>query len=156
MSLKFHYLADCPEQVATVIRWWSEVWADRMGSDLSVAEAQLRQSLNKTQLPIHLLAFQNGIPVATAALKFQELDQLYPDYQYWLGSVFVAKRYRNSRIASDISMKIVELARSRGLPHLYLQTINLNGGLYSGLGWKPVEKFSYKDEETLLMLKTLG
>jgi hypothetical protein len=49
-------------------------------------------------------------------------------------------------------MKVISLAKDRGLPHLYLQTANLNGGLYTSLGWEPVERFFYNNEESLLML----
>jgi hypothetical protein len=51
-------------------------------------------------------------------------------------------------------MQIVSLAKNMGLPHLYLQTSNLSGGLYASLGWQPVERFFYHNEETLLMLNT--
>jgi GNAT superfamily N-acetyltransferase len=98
----------------------------------------------------------NGIYVGSAALKLQELGDVYPSNKYWLGSVFVMEQYRGSRIASAMTMKIVKIARERNLPHLYLQTINLSGGLYSELGWQVIEQFNYKDEDTLLMMKALG
>lgn len=128
------------------------MWSDRLGPDLGAVEAQLAQSLSKTTLPVHLLAYLNEVPVGTAALKYQEIETLYPDCYYWLGSVFVDPRFRGSKVATELTMKIVSLAKGRGLPHLYLQTANLSGGLYASLGWKPVERFFYNDEESLLML----
>jgi len=153
--MQFEYLADHPDLVPQVIAWWHTVWADRMGSDLSALEQQLRASLNKEQLPIHILATQDGEPIGTAALKLQEIAELYPDKQFWLGSVFVQESHRGDRIASEMTMKIVELAQARALPHLYLQTVDLSGGLYASLGWEPVEQFTYRGVETLLMCKNL-
>jgi GNAT superfamily N-acetyltransferase len=154
MSLSYKFLHDQPNETRTVINWWNTVWSDRLGSDLDGAEQQLAQSLSKTELPIHLLAYFDDVPVGTAALKHQEMETLYPDCYYWLGSVFVDPRYRGSKVASDLTMQIVSLAKSRALPHLYLQTADLSGGLYASLGWKPVERFSYNGEETLLMLNS--
>lgn len=131
------------------------MWASQMNPDLNAAEIELTQSLSKSSLPIHIIAFENLIPVGSAALKLQELDDVYPECQYWLGSVFVDKHFRGGKIASALTMHVVELANSMSLPHLYLQTSKLNGGLYAQLGWKPLEKFSYKGEKTLLMLKSL-
>lgn len=154
MSLSYQFLYDRPDETKTVINWWNTVWSDRLGPDLGAVEAQLAQSLSKTTLPIHLLAYLNEVPVGTAALKHQEMETLYPDCYYWLGSVFVDPHYRGSKVASDLTMQIVSLAKSHDLPHLYLQTADLSGGLYASLGWKPVERFSYNGEETLLMLNS--
>lgn len=154
MSLSYQFLYDRPNETRTVINWWNTVWSDRLGPDLDGVEQQLVRSLSKTELPVHLLAYLDEVPVGTAALKHQEMESLYPDCYYWLGSVFVDPRYRGSKVASELTMQIVRLAKGRGLPHLYLQTANLSGGLYASLGWKPVERFFYNDEETLLMLNT--
>lgn len=154
MSLSYQFLYDRPNETRTVINWWNTVWSDRLGPDLEGVEQQLVRSLSKTELPVHLLAYLDEVPVGTAALKHQEMESLYPDCYYWLGSVFVDPRYRGSKVASELTMQIVRLAKGRGLPHLYLQTANLSGGLYASLGWKPVERFFYNDEETLLMLNT--
>lgn len=155
LKLEFEYLADRPQDVPLVIDWWRTVWSDRMGSDLELARDQLRSSLSKTELPIHLLATLDGIPVGTVALKQHELADVFPDYHYWLGSVFVEQGVRGTQIATQMSLHIVELARRLNLPHLYLQTISLTGGLYAKLGWEPVMEFTHNEEHALLMLRTL-
>ena len=154
MQLEFAYLADHPDLVPTIIRWWDTVWSDQIGA-IEQAEKILRDSLNPGELPIHILAYLDGELVGSAALKDQELAKLYPDYHYWLGSVFVHAPHRGHKIASALSDRIVELARERHLPHLYLQTQNLQGGLYAKLGWQPVEEFEYRGQRGLLMLRQL-
>jgi GNAT superfamily N-acetyltransferase len=155
LKLEFEYLADRPQDVPLIIDWWRTVWADRMGSDLELARDQLLSSLSRTELPIHILATHDGIPVGTAALKQHELAEVFPDYHYWLGSVFVEEGVRDGRIATQMSLHIVEMANRLHLPHLYLQTIRLNGGLYSKLGWEPVAEFTHMREHALLMLRKL-
>ncbi|MEX0963261.1 MAG: GNAT family N-acetyltransferase [Pseudohongiellaceae bacterium] len=154
-TLEFEYLADRPELVPLVIDWWRTIWADRMGEDMELAIEQLRSSLSTTELPIHILALLEGRPVGTAALKSQELGELFPDYHFWLGSVFVEEQSRGRQIASRLSLQIVKMAEQLNLPHLYLQTIEPNGGLYAHLGWDGVREFSHKGEQALLMLKKL-
>ena len=154
-ELEMHYLVDRPEFVPLVIDWWRTAWADRMGNDIDLAREQLYRSLSKSELPLHVLAFHEGAPIGTAALKRQELVEVFPDYHYWLGSVFVPENARGGRVASQMSLHIVDLARQMHLPHLYLQTINLNGGLYSKLGWQGVSEFTHMNEHALLMYKEL-
>ena len=155
MNIEFEYLADRPEDTPLVVLWWYSVWADRMVPNLEKNVEQLAASLSKDDLPIHILAMADGVPVGTAALKLQEVGDLFPDKQYWLGSVYVAEHLRGMKIASKLSLKIVEIAQGWGLPHLYLQTQNLQGGLYTGLGWEPIEQFRFKHEDALLMRKEL-
>ena len=114
MQLQFEYLADYPDSVPQVIAWWRSVWGDRMGPDLEKAAAQLRSSLGKVELPIHVLAMLDGKAVGVAALKLQELGDVFPDKQYWLGSVFVDKTFRDDKIASAMTLYTVEIGRASG------------------------------------------
>lgn len=156
MPVQFGYLADQPELVPQIIRWWHTVWTDRMGSDFSSLEQQLADSLSKTEFPIHIIASVDGEPVAVAALKRQELEELFPDKQHWLSSVYVDENWRGRQLGSRIAARAIELAREKGLPHLYLQTQNLSGGLYTKLGWQPIEQLSVRGDPTLLMILTLS
>ena len=153
MPIKFEYLIDRPQDVPLVIHWWHSVWADRMGSDLDKATEQLRSSLGKSDLPVHILATLEGEPVGTATLKLQEQEKRFPDKHFWLGGVFVAQEHRGGNIASELSMEVVAMAQSRGIPHLYLQTVNLSGGLYTKLGWQRLMQFDDAGQQTLLMRK---
>ena len=155
MSLQFAYLKDHPELVPTVIRWWHTVWSDRMGSDFADLEKQLRHTLDKANFPVHVLALTDGESVAVAALKLHELEDLFPENLYWLGSVFVAEPWRGNGFGAQITERIVEIAAERNLPHLYLQTQNPSGGLYAELGWQPLQQLTVMGEETLLMLRQL-
>ncbi len=153
--MQFEFLADNPHRVPQVISWWLTIWADRMGSDVKAMEEQLLSSLSKDQYPVHILALKNGEPIGTATLKMHELNEMFPDKQYWVGSVFVEAAHRGDKVATALTQEIIALARDRGLPHLYLQTSNLSGGLYAKLGWQPLQRFTYRGEETLLMRKLL-
>jgi GNAT superfamily N-acetyltransferase len=155
LKVEFEYLVDKQDQIPQVIQWWRSAWGDRMNDDDLVIAKEFSKSLGKTELPIDILAMVDGKAVGSAALKNQELIEVYPQYQSWLGSVFVDEAYRGQNIASQLSLRVVDMARERGLRQLYLQTQNLSGGIYKKLGWQEVERFNYFDEDGLLMVMTL-
>jgi GNAT superfamily N-acetyltransferase len=138
-----------------VVDWWQEIWGDRMG-DLEAFTRNFMVTLGGDDLPVNILAMQDGKPIGTAALKEYEMREIYPDYQHWLGSVYVKSDYRGQGVAARLAGRVVELARQRGIAQLYLQTVNMTGGLYAELGWKPIDRLTYKGDKTLVMVKSLA
>ena len=156
MSLSFVYLADRPEAVPQIARWWFDEWG-HLGPGDSVEDlsARLREQLNRERIPVQIIAILDEEVVGVAVLKLHEMFDLYPDKRFWLGSVFVAPEFRGRGIGSALAMKIVEIAKSQGVEALHLQTENLNGGLYAKLGWEKVEQVHYKSYDALVMVKRL-
>ena len=154
-DIQFQFLADRPQDVPLVMSWWHSYWGRRMG-DLPAYTERFLKTLGKENLPLDMVAVLDGSAVGTATLKEHEMQEIYPQYRYWMGSVFVAPEQRGQGIAHQLASHIVELARQRQLPQLYLQTIDLSGGIYTDLGWEPLDRLVYKDEETLIMVKYLS
>lgn len=156
MSLSIVYLADRPEAVPQVCRWWFDEWGPLRPDD-SVEEliSRVHSLLSRERLPITILAVFDERIAGTAVLKLHEMFDLYPEKQFWLGSVFVAPEFRGRGIGSSLAMKIVQIAMSRGIQALYLQTQNLDGGLYTKLGWERIEQVHYKGYDALVMVKQL-
>ena len=152
--IHFEFLADRPADVPLVMNWWHSFWGDRMGN-LEAYTEQFLAKLGKQDLPLDIVAIKDNQPVGTAALKEHEMEEIYPDYQYWMGSVFVAPEFRGQGIARLLAEQIIRLARQHQLPQLYLQTVDLTGGLYSRLGWEPLDRLEYYGEQTLVMVKYL-
>jgi GNAT superfamily N-acetyltransferase len=138
-----------------VVGWWQEIWGDRMG-DLEVFTRHFMATLGGDDLPVNILAMKDGKPIGTAALKEYEMREVYPDCQYWLGSVYVKPECRGQGFAARLARRVIELARQRGIAQLYLQTVELSGGLYAELGWEPIDRLTYKGDKTLVMVKSLA
>jgi len=153
-TIHFEFLADRKDDVPLVMKWWHSFWGRRMG-DLDAYTEQFLAKLGKNELPLDIVAISNDQPVGTAALKDHEMEEIYPSYQYWMGSIFVAPEERGQGIARLLASEIIRLARQLQLPQIYLQTTDLSGGLYSELGWEPVDRLVYQGEETLVMVKYL-
>jgi GNAT superfamily N-acetyltransferase len=156
MSLMIAYLADRPEAVPQIARWWFDEWGHlRPGASIQDLSARLRGQLNRDQIPVQIIAVRDEQVVGVAVLKLHEMVDLYPEKRFWLGNVFVAPEFRGRGIASTLATKIVEVAKSQSVDALHLQTESLNGGLYAHLGWEKVEQVHYKGYDALVMVKRL-
>ena len=63
--IEFHmvYLADCPETIPTLARWFYEEWGHLVPErTLKRNEEQLRQRLNRNKIPLALVAFSGKQP----------------------------------------------------------------------------------------------
>ncbi len=81
---------------------------------------------------------------------------IYPDKEHWLKGVCVSKPHRGAKIAEAIIARIFSIAEQLDLPKLYLQTERLDGSLYDRLGWKPIEKVTYRYLRVLVMERELA
>ena len=84
------------------------------------------------------------------------MEDIYPDKLHWLGGVFVAPQYRGKGIGSTLAEHIARKAPSYGVKILYLQTEQLDGGLYSRLGWTPFEQVDNHGLRVLVMERHVG
>ena len=155
-QLDFAYLADRPEAIPLVARWWFDEWGHlRPDRPIDKIAEQIREELNPDELPIQVLGLVGDEVAGVAVLKLHEMEDVYPDKQYWLGGVFVAPGNRRKGIGSAVAMKVVHIADSLGIRDLHLQTERLDGGLYARLGWRELEKVQYKGDDVLVMVKPL-
>jgi len=153
--VEFVFLADYPDAVSTVARWYFEEWG-YLGAGSSVDEVaeKIRIYLNSDKIPLILMAVEGREILAVVQLKYREMD-IYPEKEHWLGGVFVAPKHRGEKIASGIINKALEIAKSLQVETLYLQTGNLDGGLYRKLGWQPLNRVNYHGLDVLVMEKKL-
>jgi GNAT superfamily N-acetyltransferase len=157
MSLSFAYLTDGREAVPQIARWWFDEWGHfRPGDSLEALISRVHGLLDREGLPIPVVAIFEDRIAGVAVLKLHELFDLYPEKKFWLGDVFVAPEFRGQGIGSALAMKIVEIAQSRGIASLHLQTQSLDGGLYAKLGWEKIEQIHHQGYDALVMVKRLA
>ena len=154
-QLKLAFLADHPEAVPTIARWYFEEWGYLgAGSCVDEVAEKVRIYLNKDKIPLIILALKDGKPAGVVQLKYREMD-IYPEKEHWLGGVYVPAKHRGKGLAAKIINKALDVAKSLGVTTLYLQTLNLEGGLYKHLGWAPVEQVNYHGLDVLVMERTV-
>jgi GNAT superfamily N-acetyltransferase len=153
--MQYQLLADRPEAIPIVARWLYEEWGRTIeGNTVEKACERLRQRVSRDNLPLHVLAVENGVIVGFAALKVREMDT-YPNREHWLGSVYVPQEQRGHGIATFLIHTLVSMAPRYGVSMLSLQTEREDGGLYRKLGWVPVERVRYHGVDVTVMERHL-
>lgn len=155
-TITFAYLADHREAIPVIARWYYNEWGHKVEERSADALARrLTKYLHRDKIPLMMLAIDRDTIAGAAQLKYREMD-IYPDKQHWLGGVFISEAYRGKGIATLLIDKVIKKAQSLGVGLLHLQTERLDGGLYTQLGWKPIEQVKYRGSEVLVMEKHLN
>ena len=153
--MDFALLADRPEAIPMLARWYFDQWGERSpDSTVATTCAYLETYLNRTAIPLLVLAVDHDEILGVASLKYREMD-LYPDREHWLGGVYVPTMHRDRSVGSRVVENVVERARRLNVSTLHLQTERLDGGMYGRLGWKAAERVTYRGREVLVMERTL-
>lgn len=152
MTVQFEFLADRPDAIPTISRWYHDEWG-RLKPDESIEHmrSEVAAYTNRDAIPFILLAVRNNDIVAAAQLKFREMAELFPDKEHWLGGVYVPADHRGQGYGSLIVERIAEMAPGYGVQTLYLQTEALDGGLYARLGWIPRARVKHRGVDVLVM-----
>ncbi len=136
-------------------RWYHAEW----GRDAGLSLEQELQRLNPPQdaegFPHLIAAFDGDQVVGAVQLKRREM-QAFPQYEHWLGSVFVADSHRGRGLAGGLVEQAAAQAVRMGVTDLYLQTEALDGGLYARLGWKPLQEADNRSYRVLVMVRRLA
>jgi len=154
--LDFALLADRPETIPIIARWYFDQWGERSpGATVATICTNLEKYLNRTTIPLLVLALDHDDILGVASLKYREMD-IYPDREHWLGGVYVPAVHRGRSVGSCVVENVVERARSLDVSTLHLQTDRLDGGMYGRLGWKESERVTYRGREVLVMERRCG
>lgn len=149
--MRIEPLSNNPHFLPTIAQWYFREWGDSEYVQSMEEEVdKLKMYLNDNKIPMILTAVSNDTLLGLAQLKEREMS-IYPDFQYWLGGVYVAKAFRNKGVAKALVLSAIEKARALNIQTLYLQTEFLNGGLYKALGWTKIEEVNYKNVDVLVM-----
>jgi GNAT superfamily N-acetyltransferase len=152
--MELDFLAYNKGAIPTIAKWYFEEWCYLMKENsLDEVKQNLHIYLNTDKIPLIILAKRGEEVLGVAQLKFREMD-IYPEKEHWLGGVYVAKEHRGNRIAEKIILEVIRIAKKLGVHKLHLQTEDLSGGLYSRLGWEPIEQVNYRGNNVLVMEKT--
>jgi len=110
------------------------------------------------KVPFIMIAHRDKKLVGVAALDNDvNLLSNYPEYKQfmpWLSILYVVPEYRNKGIASLLCNKIEAEAFRQGISRMYLYAKKTDA-LYKKLGWKQLEKITYKAQETTVMFKDM-
>lgn len=154
--MKIVSLAEQPSAIKVVAAWFHDEWGYmHVTSSAADIEADLASHCHGKALPQTFVAIIGGETVGAAELKIREVVAL-PEYEHWLGGVYVSPGHRGKGIASRLAQHVSNTACNEyGVASLYLQTDEPGGGLYKKLGWSEVTRLQYGQRTRLVMVRHL-
>lgn len=154
MPLRIEYLADHPDLVPLLADWFFQEWGGRSPNDtLHTFKERLLERMNRNKPPLTLVALRGEEPVGTAALKVQEMET-HPQYQYWLGSVYVRENDRGLGVGSTLVEAVIAEAEHLNIQELYLYTRGKED-FYTKFGWMNIEKSTYRGRSVTIMKRLI-
>lgn len=145
-------LADHPEFLDPLARWLHDEWGflhpDR---GLSGRTEELREAMNHDELPVTLVAHNEGTLLGSATLRENDLP-IRRGPEPWLASVFVGPEFRGKGIATELIRCVEQKAVRRGFDTLYLFTFDREA-FYLRRGWRTFERTMFRGEEIVVMRK---
>jgi GNAT superfamily N-acetyltransferase len=142
-------LAERPEVIPTLARWFHDEWSSFDGRPVETIAQQLQSNLNRDVIPITFLAVSGAELLGTISIEVSDLpprDDLSP----WLASHYVEPAFRRAGVGSALVRHVLDFARARGLPELYLWTPG-SPEFYAQRGWTVFDRMQYARQPITLM-----
>ena len=145
-------LIEHPTKAILVERWIENEWGKLPINDYYLS---IYNNINwPYPLPRTLIALYNQEIVGTVSVLLDDLETR-PEFNPWIGCLFVLKKYRRKGIGSKLFNEAEKLAINElGIKKAYLFTEN-QAHLYSHLGWIEKETDYYKGNKITIMEKEL-
>ncbi len=137
-ALQIVPLADRPEAIPLVAGWMAEAFSLPEPHPPEYFARMLRGNLQRDRLPLTYLALHAGECVGTASLDLTDLPSHDHRCSPWLASVYVPAAARGQGIAWALIRQILDFARGKNLPRVYLWTVQ-SVAYYEKRGWKRLE-----------------
>ncbi len=141
-NYKIAYLADHPEHIETVGRWYWEQWDRYEGWDIESSIAYAREGTNKDKLDMTLIALNDKNEcLGTIQLMQKGFCPGYDDLTPWAGGFYVAPPRRGGRLAFQLLSHLKRETARLGIRTCYAFTSSLhrlflrNGGRAIGDGF---------------------
>jgi predicted N-acetyltransferase YhbS len=126
------HLFEYPEHRALVARWiYGEFWTTSNVHTPQSLERLLRQATIPDEIPMSILALDDGVPVGTVNL-IENDDDNRAHLRPWLAALYVVPSHRGRGIGSLLVGELAKRASALGINTVYLGTDN--PGFYEQLG----------------------
>jgi GNAT superfamily N-acetyltransferase len=154
-ELSIDYLADHPDAIPVLAGWFAHEWGDGSPqTSIAAFAAQLSPSANRDRLPVCLLGMLDGEPVATATLKFREIEYA-EEADFWIGWVCVREDVRGRGYGGAVVTAAEVEAAAKLFSPLYLHT-PAKEAFYLRLGWRTIGLTIADGKQTTVMTKTVS
>jgi len=154
MDIAIKNLKANTQALPVLAAWYFNEWGREAGITLEAEQEKLAAALQGGIFPHVLLAMNGSQVVGAAQIKEYEMPE-FQSFKHWLGGVFVRAQDRGHGIGQALVTAAQHTAQNMGIETLYLQTENLDGGLYGKSGWEALFVVPKHGTKVLVMKKSL-
>ena len=141
--MEIELLAEHSESIPQLVDWYVSEWEPYYGADgPGDARADLRSRCNRDEIPICLVAVENGEILGTAAVDVDAATGLIPS----VVGLLVKPSQRRRGIATALLKRAESLARKLGYSRLFVSTAIL-GDLLARTGWHLQREVQFANDE---------
>lgn len=153
-ALRISYLADHPEALPVLKKWFETEWADYYGPPgPGDAQQDLIAYSSRETLPVGLVAFYEGQLCGVAALKPDSIST-HTHLSPWAAAGLVAPGVRRKGIGVRLVGALEDVARGLGYSTIYCGT-STAVSLLTRRGWQFMERVGYNGEDVSIYQKAL-
>ena len=147
------YLADHPEHLSTIAKWYYDEWGKNGKSFTydAIYEIGLSRVNNKGALPFSFVLLSDDSVIGVAELKYRE-NKHHPEYEHWIGGVYVCPNHRGKGYSEVLISRAKQFARELGIEKLYLQSDAHNIALYQKYGFEALHESEHSGDVTTIMV----
>ena len=148
------HLADHPEAIPVLRRWFEMEWAAYYGpGGPGDAEQDLVAYSSRRKLPVGLIAFYDDQLGGIAALKAHSIST-HTHLGPWAAAGLVLPQFRGRGVGSRLLRALEEVAKGFGYSTIYCGTATAIG-LLERNGWQFMERVRYDGEDVSIYQKAL-
>ncbi len=122
MTQQICHLYEAPGHLPLVAKWIHEAfWLDQEGYEPDFFEARLGEASDPDNIPLSLLALDEGAPVGTVNLIVND-DPQRPHLTPWLAALYVEPDFRRRGHGAALIVRLLSEASRLGCGTVYLTT----------------------------------
>lgn len=150
--MRVSFLVNHPHYVNQIAQWYFDEWACMSSTATveKVAKDVSAKAKSTHDFPLAFIVHDMDTLYGVAELKIRE-NKNYPQYEHWLGGVFVAPENRGEGIAGLLIKSAQDHASVIGVEELYLQCETHNITLYKKYGFQALHEADYGAESITIM-----
>ena len=155
--MEVSFLADSPNEAIKIAQWYFDEWAYTVPNitlDM-VHQKVLEKSKNRVDIPLMFIVRDEQELAGAAELKLRE-NKNYPEYEHWIGGIYVEPRHRGKGYSSILISQAKSHVTELGIKSLYLQCEDHNVDLYIKHGFQALHQATHNSVKTTIMVYQTG
>jgi len=150
--MEISFLSEYPDSFTEIAQWYYDEWAgpDSSTTIENIAKNVKKKAESEYQIPLSFIARERNSLIGVVELKIRE-NKNYPEYEHWLGGLFVKPISRSSGVCSALVDRAKQHSVLLGLETLYLQCEEDLVPMYTRYKFQKLHNAEHREFQTTIM-----